>query len=80
MGDDAYAAEELVAKPTAAFLCAPAIPGHLRHPEYIAHWLKVLGGDNKAIFTAAGKATEVANHMRALANPEEDDASATVSE
>lgn len=28
----------------------------MRHPEYIQHWLKILKGDSKAIFTAAAKA------------------------
>jgi antirestriction protein ArdC len=80
-GDEAYAAEELVAELTAAFLCAElAIPGQLRHPEYIGSWLKVLGHDNRAIFTAAGKATEAANYMRSIVNPEQNEASATVEE
>ena len=71
-GGEAYAAEELVAELTAAFLCAElAIPGRLRHPEYIASWLKVLGEDKRAIFTAASKATEAANYMRSIARPEQ---------
>ena len=50
---------------TAAFLAAELqIPGELRHPEYIARWLEVLGGDKWAIFTAASKATKAANYMR----------------
>ena len=53
---------------TAAFLCAElSIPGELRHPEYIGSWLKVLGVDKRAIFTAAEKATEAANYMRSIA-------------
>ncbi len=80
-GDEAYAGEELVAELTAAFLCAElAIPGQLRHPEYIGSWLKVLGGDNRAIFTAAGKATEAANYMRALGDPNKDESADTVDE
>ncbi len=71
-GDEAYAGEELVAELTAAFLCAElSIPGQLRHPEYIGSWLKVLGKDMRAIFTAAGKATEAANYMRSIARPEQ---------
>ncbi len=70
-GGEAYAGEELVAELTEAFLCAElAIPGQLRHPEYIASWLKVLGEDKRAIFTAAGKATEAANYMRSIARPD----------
>ena len=42
----------------------------LRHPEYIARWLEVLGGDKRAIFTAATKA---ANYMRQIARPEQGD-------
>lgn len=69
-GDHAYAAEELIAELTAAFLCAElAVPGDLRHPEYIRSWLQVLGSDTRAIFTAAAKATEAANYMRATARP-----------
>lgn len=71
-GDQSYAAEELIAELTAAFLCAElAIPGQLRHPEYIGSWLQVLGGDKRAIFTAAAKATEAANYMRSIANPDQ---------
>ena len=64
-GDSSYAAEELIAELTAAFLCAHlGIPGKLRHAEYIASWLRVLRQDKKAIFTAARKATEAADHLR----------------
>ena len=71
-GDHAYAGEELIAEITAAFLCAELlIPGELRHPEYIAAWLKVLGEDKRAIFTAAAKATEAADYMRAIVRPEQ---------
>jgi len=64
-GDESYAAEELIAELTAAFLSAHlGIPGKLRHAEYIASWLRVLKQDKKAIFTAAHKATEAADHLR----------------
>jgi antirestriction protein ArdC len=80
-GDQAYAGEELIAELTAAFLCAElAIPGQLRHPEYIGSWLKVLGKDTRAIFTAAGKATEAANYMRSIARPESDSKADAVDE
>jgi len=57
-GDASYAFEELVAEIGASFLCGcTGIPlEDMRHPEYIASWLKVLKNDNKAVFTAAGKA------------------------
>ena len=80
-GDASYAAEELVAELTAAFLCAHlSVPGKLRHPEYIASWLEVLKNDKQAIFTAAGKATEAANYMRSLAHAEESASSETLEE
>ena len=53
-GTQAYAAEELVAELSAAFLCAHLnIEGKLRHVEYIANWLGLLREDPRAIFTAA---------------------------
>jgi antirestriction protein ArdC len=70
-GSEAYAAEELVAELTAAFLCAYlAIPGRLRHAEYLGAWLKLLREDKRAIFTAAAKATQAAEYLRLLAEPE----------
>ncbi len=68
-GDNAYAAEELVAELTAAFLCA-----HLKisneprpdHAQYLSHWLEMLGSDKKAIFTAASKAQAAADYLIAL--------------
>jgi len=63
-GDAAYAAEELVAELTAAFLCAAlSIPGRLRHAEYLGHWVSILTEDKRAIFTAASKATEAATYL-----------------
>jgi antirestriction protein ArdC len=60
-GSAAYAAEELVAELTSAFLCAAlSIPGKLRHVEYLGSWLTILKEDKRAIFTAASKATEAA--------------------
>ena len=63
-GTEAYAAEELIAELTAAYLCASlSIPGRLRHSEYIGSWLKLLGHDKRAVFTAATKATEAATFL-----------------
>lgn len=63
-GDDAYAFEELVAEMGCAFLCATlGITGDLRHAGYIEHWLKVLKGDIKAIFTAASRASQAARYL-----------------
>jgi antirestriction protein ArdC len=65
--EKAYAAEELIAELTAAFLCAHlGITGELRHAEYIASWISLLKEDDKAIFTAASKASQAANFLRAL--------------
>lgn len=63
-GDDAYAAEELVAEVGSAFLCAAlGIDGKLRHPEYLGHWLKVLRGDKRAIFKASSLAQSAADFL-----------------
>jgi len=58
-GSEAYAMEELVAELGAAFLCADlGLTPEPRpdHAGYIQSWLKVLKGDTRAIFTAAGQA------------------------
>lgn len=71
-GTRKYAAEELVAEFTAAFLCAHlGIRGELRHAGYIDTWLELLRHDNRAIFTAASKAQEAADYIRAFSEPEE---------
>jgi antirestriction protein ArdC len=63
-GNEAYAAEELIAELSAAFLCARfGIAGELRHSSYIASWLKVLKSDNKAIFKAAALAQKAADYL-----------------
>ena len=67
-GDEAYAAEELVAELGAAFVCADlALAPELRpdHAAYVASWLKVLRGDKRAIFTASAKAQQAADWMHA---------------
>jgi len=55
--------EELVAELGSAFVCADlGIPNDERdNASYLAHWIKVLKKDSRAIFTvasAAGKAAE----------------------
>lgn len=65
-GDDAYAAEELVAEIGAAFLCAELqITQDVRpdHAQYLSHWLKLLKDDSRAIFTAAARASEAAAYL-----------------
>lgn len=60
-----YAAEELVAELGAAFLCAHlGVEGKLRHADYIANWLALLREDDRAIFTAASKASQAADYLR----------------
>lgn len=68
-GTRAYAAEELVAEFTAAFLCAHlGIQGDLRHAGYIEHWLELLRHDDRAVFTAASKAQAAADYLMAFSN------------
>lgn len=67
-GDEAYAAEELVAELGAAFLCADlgvSAEPRADHASYIASWLKVLRNDKRAIFTAAGMAQRAADYLAA---------------
>ena len=62
-----YAAEELIAELTAAFLCAHlGIVGELRHAGYIDHWIQLLKNDDRAIFTAASKASQAADFLRSF--------------
>lgn len=66
-GDNAYAAEELVAELGAAFLCAELrITQDLRpdHAQYLANWLKLLKNDSHAIFSAAARASEAAAYLQ----------------
>ena len=73
-GDDAYAAEELVAEMGAAFLCVGlGITPEARddHAGYLAHWLKVLRGDKRAIFTAASQAQRAVDYLHGLQQPRE---------
>jgi len=63
-GTQSYAFEELVAENAASMLCAElGLPYTSQHAAYIGSWLKVLGEDDKAIFTAIRHAKEVHNHL-----------------
>ena len=65
-GDDAYAMEEMTAELGAAFLCGDlGITAEPRadHADYIGHWLRILKGDRKAIFTAASAANKAAEFL-----------------
>jgi len=73
-GDAAYAAEELVAELGAAFLCADlgiTLEPREDHASYISVWLKVLRGDQRAIFTAASQAQRAAQFLQALSPAQE---------
>jgi antirestriction protein ArdC len=73
-GSQVYAAEELIAELTAAFLCAEfSIDGVVpQAADYIGHYLKLLTDDPRAIFTACSKAQEAVDFLRRrlLAEPE----------
>ncbi len=67
-GDRSYAAEELVAELTAAFLCAEfGFDGDLRHAGYIKNWISLLKHDSRAFVTAASKAQQAADFLRSTA-------------
>jgi antirestriction protein ArdC len=70
-GDNAYAAEELIAKLGAAFTCAHlglSTEPRVDHAAYIESWLKVLKADKRAIFTAASKAQQACDWLVQRAN------------
>jgi antirestriction protein ArdC len=65
-GDNAYAAEELIAELGAAFTCAHlglSAEPRADHAAYIESWLKVLKADKRAIFTAASKAQQATDWL-----------------
>ena len=73
-GTKSYAAEELIAELTAAFLCAHLnIQGELKHAEYIATWITLLKEDDRAIFTAASKASQAAEYLRSFSEESHED-------
>ncbi|WP_429819095.1 ArdC family protein [Ensifer sp. B1-9] len=64
-GDDAYIFEEMIAELCAAFLALEfGVQGDLRHPEYIASWIKVLKSDNRAFYRAAAEAQRAMDWIR----------------
>jgi antirestriction protein ArdC len=78
-GDDAYAAEEIVAEIGSAFLYAElGITQDVRgdHAQYLAQWLKLMKSDTRAIFAAAPKASEAAGYLKRFSAREERAASA----
>jgi len=65
-GDNAYAAEELVAELGAAFAMARlglASEPREDHASYLSSWLNVLKADKRAIFTAASKAQQAIDYL-----------------
>ncbi|MBX9862389.1 MAG: ssDNA-binding domain-containing protein [Hyphomicrobium sp.] len=76
-GSDSYAFEELCAELGAAYLCAElGISSEPRsdHAQYLAHWLRVMKADKKAIFTAASKASEATRYLMGFMGKEVADA------
>lgn len=64
------AAEELVAEIGAAYLCADLGVSNQPRPDhaaYVAHWLKLLRDDRRAIFTASRLADRAATYLHDLA-------------
>ena len=53
--------------------CAPSLASRKTcvadHAQYLAHWLRLLKGDPKAIFTAAASASEAVNYLNGLQHP-----------
>ena len=71
-GDDAYAAEELVAELGSAILGAElGLPvDHLDdHAAYLGHWLGILRADPKALMTIASKADQAAAYVLTAGAP-----------
>lgn len=68
-GQEAYAAEELIAELAAAFLAADiGFEAQPRddHAAYLGSWLKVMKADKRAIFTAASAASRAAAYLHSL--------------
>ena len=59
-----------VAELGAAFLCGDlgiTVEPRADHADYIGHWLRILKGDRKAIFTAASAANKAAEYLKSIA-------------
>lgn len=68
-GDEGYAMEELVAELGSTFLAADlelTLEVREDHATYLDHWLKVLKGNKRAIFTAASHAQRAADFLHGL--------------
>jgi antirestriction protein ArdC len=72
-GDAGYAAEELVAELSSAFVCADLNLQNEPREEnaaYIANWLEVLKHDSRAIFSAAAHAQRAADYLNRATSKE----------
>lgn len=68
-GDEGYAREELVAELGSAFLAADLglyLEPRDDHAAYISAWLAILGGDSRAIFSAAAHAERAVRYLKDL--------------
>jgi len=77
-GGDAYAMEELVAEMTSAFFAAASglcAEPRKDHAQYVAHWIKALKNDKRAIFTAASKAQAACDMIQGKREAESDEES-----
>jgi antirestriction protein ArdC len=75
-GNASYAAEELIAELTAAFVGAmlgfhPTTRDD--HAAYVKHWIRLLSDDKRAIITAASKAQAAADYLAKFSAPAEDE-------
>ena len=48
--------------------------GELRHAGYLSKWIELLKADDRAIFTAAAKAQQAADYLRAFSEGANDEA------
>lgn len=65
-GDNAYAAEELIAELGAAIACTSLGIGpepRADHAHYLAHWLRILNADPTALFATTSKAQAAVDHL-----------------
>jgi antirestriction protein ArdC len=64
-GEQAYAAEELVAELTAAFVCSDlGIPSQMQNTAaYLGHWAKLLKDNKRALWTASSAAKKAADFI-----------------
>ena len=68
-GDDAYAAEELVAEILSGIAGAElGLPAEMldNHASYIDHWLRILRADKTAIIKAASKAEQALQYLKSF--------------